>query len=252
MDRIIKAVVMVVIAAVLAYILLYLIPTRLPSVTYSFRLPPQPMVIVESSVPSIVHITTYNGAYVQVNGTIIYNPPILKPSLYYTVKTTNGTLYIDALSTTCPPVQFYPIYTCIVYLTIYIPPSVNGILFRGSSLNADIKVSDLKRVNLSLASSNLRIILTNVSDASIDITSSNAHLDIARFGTYTLRIISSNVIINTQATPCLEISAISSVVEYPGGSIIGSITSPAVINSTGGSCQVRLGVNSMSSVVNIS
>jgi len=43
----------------------------------------------------------------------------------------------------------------------------------------------------------------------------------------------------------------SSVVEYSGGSIIGSMTGPIVINSTGGSCRVRLGVNSMSSVVTI-
>jgi len=52
------------------------------------------MVVVEFGVSSIVRIITYNGAYVQVNGTIIY--PILKPSLRYIVETANGALYIDA------------------------------------------------------------------------------------------------------------------------------------------------------------
>ncbi len=66
-----------------------------------------------------------------------------------------------------------------------------------------------------------------------DLISLNAHLGIAGFGVYTLRITSSNIIINAQAIPRLEISAMSSVVEYPGGSIIGSITSPVAINSIG-------------------
>jgi len=103
-----------------------------------------------------------------------------------------------------------------------------------------------------LASSNLRIILTNVSDASIGITPLNAHLGIAGFSTYALYITSTNIIINAQTNLCLGISTMSNIVaKHPGSSIIGSMTSSVAINSTGGSCRVRLGVNSMSSVVTI-
>jgi hypothetical protein len=41
------------------------------------------------------------------------------------------------------------------------------------------------------------------------------------------------------------------VAKHLGSSIIGSMAGPVAINSTEGSCQVRLGVNSMSSVVTI-
>ncbi|WP_292000595.1 hypothetical protein [Caldivirga sp.] len=247
MDLVVKAIMVIIVAIAVAYLLIYVAPNMLSHVTYGSNYSETPVIAIESKVPGIVHIDEYDGQSTEVNLTIIYTPLMPKPTVYYTVSRIGEVTYINISSATCPSGQFYPVYTCIVGISIYVPSSTASVSFKDSASAINLNIDGLRNLNLHLSASAITMKISNVSNASITIQSSEANISIKGMGHYHVDSTASSLNVSTPTNTCLLIDATSSTVSYPGNSIAGTGT----INATKPGCGIELILDSISSSITI-